>query len=74
MSENVWFYLATDANGAVNRGAQEGPTTIDAVASLYKSKLIVGETMVWGPGLPTWTPVNEVGICAPVPFRYECLS
>ena len=62
MSESVWFYLATDANGAINRGAQEGPTTVETLASLWRNKLIVGETMIWGPSLSTWTPVNEVGI------------
>ncbi|MBL8859164.1 MAG: TIGR00266 family protein [Planctomycetes bacterium] len=41
-------------------GHQVGPLSEAEIVAEIRAKALTGETLVWGPGLPEWTPISKV--------------
>jgi hypothetical protein len=57
MSE--WYYLLNGPGNAPNTGAQKGPVPWDDLQAAFSSGSLGDASMVWGPGLESWTAIQE---------------
>jgi hypothetical protein len=52
----MWFYYSNDE--------RKGPVSTATIRSLYATRQVTAETMVWQQGMPEWKPVRETALAA----------